>query len=1101
MNVLLISQCSKRALTETRRILDQFAERRGDRTWQTPITQQGLDTLRQLLKKTARRNTAVACHWIRGRDYTELLWIVGDASSFNEKGAVPTNTTERDILRSGDENDWHTAHAISLLAEIAGLFHDFGKANKLFQEKLRPKSKLRSEPYRHEWISLRLFQAFVAGQATDRQWLEKLANVTAGDEAEPFKDSPQNTSNPFKGMPPLAKIVGWLIVSHHRLPKFHKNDRKETNNAPPIDRIDEWMTGKGFMSIWNSPQCEYDDWKSTDWQHVWQFDHGTPIRSKTWRDKAQSAAKRALQHPGLLDRDWLQDRFSSHLARLILMLADHCYSAGEPKARWQDPSYKAYANTDRRTKALKQKLDEHNVGVAHNALLLGQSLPKLRQTLPSITRHKGFKQRSKNPKFGWQDKAYELARGVSARSNAQGFFGVNMASTGCGKTFANARIMYGLADEKLGCRFNVALGLRTLTLQTGDAMQERLQLQSEDLAVLIGSQSVRELHDLRKDSNKAVQKQALLQLSAEQSGSESAEEIFNDYQYIRYDGSLDDGRLSHWLKETPKLHKLLSAPVLVSTIDHLMPATEGERGGKQIAPMLRLLTSDLVLDEPDDFDLADLPALSRLVNWAGMLGSRVLLSSATLPPALIRGLFEAYLAGRQAYNAACRNPATKEEVVCAWFDEFGASQSDHADPATFDEAHMAFVEKRIDKLKGSPPLRQAELLPVEAASKEVKDVKAAIAQAIHQGMHRLHAAHHQVHQVSGKRVSIGLVRMANINPMVAVAQEVLRQTPLPDHRIHFCIYHSQHPLVVRSKMEETLDAALTRHNAGKLWDVPAIRKAIEQSEEQNHLFVVFATSVAEVGRDHDYDWAIAEPSSMRSLIQLAGRIQRHRQQRPGSPNLLILDQNYRALRAKATAFTMPGFESSDFSLKSKRLTEVLRPEQYQYISAIPRIRPNRPLDGHGNLADLEHAQLAAKLFGAEQGRTVYAALWWRRNPSWCAELQRYDPFRKSSEDEHFLLHVAEEGAMPSFHLVAESGEIVAAERDRFGRIDIQLADGVQPWMDNDVYELIEAIAERLGFDLADASAKFSELRLRKPKEATAEKWRYHQLLGVHSTLE
>ena len=33
MNVLLISQCNKNALKETRRILDQFAERRGDRTW------------------------------------------------------------------------------------------------------------------------------------------------------------------------------------------------------------------------------------------------------------------------------------------------------------------------------------------------------------------------------------------------------------------------------------------------------------------------------------------------------------------------------------------------------------------------------------------------------------------------------------------------------------------------------------------------------------------------------------------------------------------------------------------------------------------------------------------------------------------------------------------------------------------------------------------------------------------------------------------------------------------------------------------------------------------------------------------------------------
>ena len=30
MNVLLVSECDKRALRETRRILDQFAERRGE---------------------------------------------------------------------------------------------------------------------------------------------------------------------------------------------------------------------------------------------------------------------------------------------------------------------------------------------------------------------------------------------------------------------------------------------------------------------------------------------------------------------------------------------------------------------------------------------------------------------------------------------------------------------------------------------------------------------------------------------------------------------------------------------------------------------------------------------------------------------------------------------------------------------------------------------------------------------------------------------------------------------------------------------------------------------------------------------------------------
>ena len=58
MNILLISQCSKNALDRTRQILDQFAERRGDRTWQTAITQQGLDTLRRLLRQSARKRSS-----------------------------------------------------------------------------------------------------------------------------------------------------------------------------------------------------------------------------------------------------------------------------------------------------------------------------------------------------------------------------------------------------------------------------------------------------------------------------------------------------------------------------------------------------------------------------------------------------------------------------------------------------------------------------------------------------------------------------------------------------------------------------------------------------------------------------------------------------------------------------------------------------------------------------------------------------------------------------------------------------------------------------------------------------------------------------------
>jgi CRISPR-associated endonuclease/helicase Cas3 len=87
-----------------------------------------------------------------------------------------------------------------------------------------------------------------------------------------------------------------------------------------------------------------------------------------------------------------------------------------------------------------------------------------------------------------------MLRCLCEKKRRAGFFGINMASTGCGKTFANARIMYALADEQEGCRFSIALGLRTLTLQTGQALQSRLGLDDDTLAVVTGSAAVRELY-------------------------------------------------------------------------------------------------------------------------------------------------------------------------------------------------------------------------------------------------------------------------------------------------------------------------------------------------------------------------------------------------------------------------------------------------------------------------------------------------------------------------------------------------------------------------------------------------------------------------------
>lgn len=1079
MNVLIISECSKRALIETRRILDQFAERRGERTWQTPVTLQGLDTIRRMLRKTARRNTAVACHWIRGKDHSELLWIVGDASRFNSLGAVPTNTTARDVLRSRDENDWHTAEDIRLLAALAALFHDFGKACLAFQDKLEKCLKI-ADAYRHEWVSLRLFQAFV-GTDADEQWLRRLASLEGAQKPDAgrldrlIKDGiTANAPGPFKDLPPLAKAVGWLIVSHHRLPTqtgVGKEIKQEGLRRLPMLIRPEWNGARA-------------DAGQKEIQGCWTFKKGTPVDSRDWRRHAAKIAERMLARPGLLSTDWLQNPYAMHLSRLVLMLADHYYS-GEPSYKnIGDTGYPLYANTDRTSHALKQRLDEHLIGVASHSGKIARVLPGLSDTLPRIARHKGFKRRSADSRFRWQDKAYDLAVGLQARSAQQGFFGVNMASTGCGKTLANGRILYGLADPRRGARFSIALGLRTLTLQTGRAYRERLGLGDDDLAILVGGAAVRTLFEHAQAGTPSPEALA---------GSESAERLLEDNSYVHFDGSLEDGALKRWLANSPDAQRLLAAPVLTCTIDHLTPATEGVRGGRQIAPMLRLLTSDLVLDEPDDFDLGDLPALTRLVHWAGLLGSRVLLSSATLPPPLIQGLFEAYLEGRRAFHCNRGIPGQAANVCCAWFDEFGANAGDYADAGDFRIGHDAFVQKRIDRLGRAEVRRKAVIQPLNIDAGPPAHVRTALAERLHELLHELHRNHHVSDPHGRKRVSFGLIRMANIDPLIDVAQALYSLGAQEGCRIHLCCYHARQPLLVRSSIEQRLDRLLKREKAEQFVEDEELRRLLDTSSEQDHIFVILASPVAEVGRDHDYDWAIVEPSSMRSFIQLGGRIRRHRPGACASPNLYLLDTNLKHLEGRAFAYSRPGFEGKDFGLRSHYLHDLLTPEQVAMIDARPRIQERVDPQPRSNLVDLEHERLKALMLGDAQHRVVSVQLWWRTAAHLSGELQRATPFREDPMGHRrYVLLPDDDGRIPVFHRIEDHGPPTPVE-NLLRAIPLTVGPRIGFWGEPDYISALTALAEELALDLTDCAWRFGYVDL--PDTDGGRGWRYAQALG------
>ena len=1078
MNVLLVSQCSKNALKETRRILDQFAERRGYRTWQTPITMQGLKTLHKMLRKTARKNTAVACHWIRGRDHSELMWIVGDSRRFNSQGATPTNTTARNVLRNQDENDWHTGEDIRLLAALAALFHDLGKANDAFQKKLRKKSgRPIADAYRHEWVSLRLFEAFV-GKDSDEAWLARLAELSPAAERAWLNEVKQDgldkrAKSPFRKMPSLAQVIGWLIVSHHRMPTPLEASDHDLDRLP-----------KAIKANW----CGMRD--DADATPCWQFTKGLPFDSRHWCTHVSKLAIRILQRPQVMTLSWFDNTYVIHLSRLALMLADHHYSAEPSHRRYGDRNFPLHANTDRESGRLKQRLDEHLIGVEVGAARIVRTLPRMAHSLPRIARHKGFRQRSKDRRFRWQDKAYDLAVSLQEKSSEQGFFGVNMASTGCGKTLANGRIMYGLANPQQGARFNLALGLRTLTLQTGDAYRDKLGLGDEDIAVLVGGGAIRELHEKQREQEEPPG----------YTGSESAQDLLPEQSYVHFEGSLEDGPLNEWLKHNRDAQKLLNAPILACTIDHIIPATEGTRGGRQIAPMLRLMSSDLVLDEPDDFGVDDLPALTRLVHWAGMLGSRVLLSSATLPPALVQGLFNAYREGRRVYQQNRGNQGQTVNVCCAWFDEFTCQSAECSDD--YDVAHQQFVAKRLNHLAHiaeQEQRRKAEIQPLPiAVGQRAEQVYSEFSAHLHKHLHDLHKHHAIQDPHSETQVSIGLIRMANINPLVEVARSLYALGAQDGCHIHLCVYHSQHPLLMRSAIETRLDRLLKRHKSLALFEDEELRQEMQQHPAQQHIFVVLATAVAEVGRDHDYDWAIVEPSSQRSITQLAGRVRRHRHEPKmiETPNLYLLDTNIKHLKqgGECAAFCKPGFESKYFPLKSHRLSELLTDEQVSVIDARSRISEREPLQPTHNLVDLEHAVLRDLMLPKAEGEgqaKKAAHWWWATRAHLSGYLQKKQRFRNdpSGRQRYVLMYNDDEEI--KFYKLAPGYAPIDSDNLRHS-VTLEQGPGISSWCEPDYETALSDLAEGFGMDEQICAQRFGFIDL----EAEAGNgWGYHPALG------
>lgn len=247
----------------------------------------------------------------------------------------------------------------------------------------------------------------------------------------------------------------------------------------------------------------------------------------------------------------------------------------------------------------------------------------------------------------------------------------------------------------------------------------------------------------------------------------------------------------------------------------------------QFVRLLGLAGKVVILDEVHAYDAYTTGLLERLVEWLRALGCSVVLLSATLPAAKREGLLRAWGAATPAGWSAY---------------------------------------PRLTTVVGGQV--RVEAIPPEPVSYELKVLSAPDGQPTQAAAADL---------LAGKLEDGGCA--AWICSTVARAQKVYRRLQA-DPRFAHCellLFHARFPVARRAQIE-----AEVRRRFGPPTDAETQRP---------HRAILVATQVVEQSLDLDFDVMVSDPAPIDLLLQRAGRLHRHKRDRPAGlelPELLVL---------------------------------------------------------------------------------------------------------------------------------------------------------------------------------------------------------------------
>lgn len=861
LQVVLVSECEKKSALRTRSLFDRYLVRSSTATWTGRVSREVLEDMQRALRRVATRQTAVACFVRQGKRGMVLAWTVGRPDAFTMDGAFAIATRSRPPRALPP---W--AATAGKVARVAGLAHDLGKGSIHFQEKLFMPGTVKDST-RHEWTSMKLYQA-MRGKGFDWNDAWETVGVDPKKHCMAFHDGAGPVLSP-------EAATDLVIATHHGL--FHPEEDRGAHRPTPVGHTRR-SCGKGDERSLFTPSAEMPS--------------ALLVALKRAHDEMMSAGEE-------IDKDADYWRAITIVARAALILADHDVSAIEYDRKSRRTSGLA-ANSKRGggrgAPRMNQPLEWHLARVGKSAsdnvrLFSDPCLPGLSGiAVDSISGRSGA------GRFAWQDAAFDHLRGMRDEGDAPTLV-FDLAGTGSGKTRMNAKSVVALTCEGEPVRLAAGFNLRTLTLQTYSAFRKELELGEAEVSCVIGDRFTKEA---MRDPGK---------VDVDNTDENPEEDVKMRPDTV---GTSGHAVFPEWLEEmavgNPSVRDLIGAPVLVSTMDYLVKAGEPGRQGHHARALLRIASSDLILDEVDGYDATSLIAVLRVVQMAGMFGRNVVVSSATLPEPVAENLYRVFRSGVAMFSAL--HDAVIQPRIAFIDDRCAPSDGAPAGTEEFKHLYRERLDEIVSALRRVPVYRMPSYADIpephgEEGPEEV--FGRAIENAVLQ-MHRNNSWHH----VDGKRVSFGLVRVANVKPCVNVTRRLGR---LPN--VHVTAYHAADMRYRRLVKEREMDRLLTRKPSqdaeanAALLDDPEIIRRVRETDDVDVVFVVVATPVEEVGRDHDFDWAVLEPSSVHSIVQASGRVNRHRLEPVTRPNVAILRRNQKNLRYGdgEKAFEHPGNET------------------------------------------------------------------------------------------------------------------------------------------------------------------------------------------------